>query len=210
MERGIVNFSIGLDIMAQKKTQIAIISGDLLQRRGLEVILREQKTVYHVDAFDSFDAFQNSGSDQYTLLYIESELLALHIDYFKTRQIKVIPIVSNHTPVEFSEGNYLYTRWSAETMELAILDTFEYQEPFSDTTFEKGLSGRELEVLTEVARGMTNKEIADTLNISMNTVMTHRKNITAKLNIKTVSGLTFYALVNGLISGEEVVKKASD
>lgn len=79
-----------------------------------------------------------------------------------------------------------------------------------NSTTDKGLSSRELEVLTEVARGLTNKEIADTLNISMNTVMSHRKNITAKLNIKTVSGLTFYALMNGLISGEEVVEKASD
>ena len=47
-------------------------------------------------------------------------------------------------------------------------------------------------------------EIAEHLNISLNTVLTHRKNITAKLGIKTVSGLTFYAIMNGLISGDEI------
>ena len=48
------------------------------------------------------------------------------------------------------------------------------------------------------------KEIADKLNISLNTVLTHRKNITAKLGIKTVSGLTFYAIMNGIISGDDI------
>jgi DNA-binding CsgD family transcriptional regulator len=45
-----------------------------------------------------------------------------------------------------------------------------------------------------------NKEIADRLNISINTVLSHRKNLTAKLGIKTVSGLSFYAMMNGYIS----------
>ena len=48
------------------------------------------------------------------------------------------------------------------------------------------------------------QEIADKLNISLNTVLTHRKNITAKLGIKTVSGLTFYAIMNGIISGDDI------
>ena len=50
----------------------------------------------------------------------------------------------------------------------------------------------------------TNKEIADKLNISLNTVLSHRKNITTKLGIKTVSGLTFYAIMNGIISGDDI------
>ena len=61
------------------------------------------------------------------------------------------------------------------------------------------LSGREIDVLRLVASGMINKQIADTLNISINTVLTHRKNITAKLGIKSVSGLSFYAMMNGII-----------
>ena len=63
---------------------------------------------------------------------------------------------------------------------------------------------REVEVLQLIVKGGTNKEIADKLCISLNTVLTHRKNITAKLGIKTVSGLTFYAIMNGLVSGEDI------
>ncbi len=61
------------------------------------------------------------------------------------------------------------------------------------------LSSREKEILICVAKGMLNKEIADLYNISIYTVITHRKNITRKTGIKTVAGLTVYALLNNLI-----------
>jgi regulator of cell morphogenesis and NO signaling len=66
------------------------------------------------------------------------------------------------------------------------------------------LSPRELEVLQLVACGYLNKQIADKLSISLHTVISHRKNITRKLQIKTVAGLTMYAALKGLISSPEV------
>ena len=66
----------------------------------------------------------------------------------------------------------------------------------------ESLSDREIEVLKEVVRGRSNKEIADLLNISIHTVMSHRKNITAKTNIKSQAGLTVYALTNNILSLE--------
>ena len=64
---------------------------------------------------------------------------------------------------------------------------------------ENALSEREKEILVCVAKGMLNKEIADKYNISIYTVISHRKNITRKIGIKTVAGLTVYALLNGLL-----------
>lgn len=63
---------------------------------------------------------------------------------------------------------------------------------------DEELSAREKEVLKEVVNGLSNKEIANKLNISTHTVISHRKNITRKLDIHSVAGLTIYALVNGL------------
>ena len=65
------------------------------------------------------------------------------------------------------------------------------------------LSKREIDVLVAVAKGMMNKEIADLMNISIHTVISHRKNITRKTGIKSVSGLTVYALLNNLINENE-------
>ena len=68
------------------------------------------------------------------------------------------------------------------------------------------LSKREIDVLVAVAKGLMNKEIADLMNISIHTVISHRKNITRKTGIKSVSGLTVYALLNNLIDETEVYK----
>ena len=66
------------------------------------------------------------------------------------------------------------------------------------------LSLREKEILISVAQGLLNKEIADRHNISINTVITHRKNITRKTGIKTVPGLTVYALLNNLLEIKDI------
>jgi DNA-binding CsgD family transcriptional regulator len=66
------------------------------------------------------------------------------------------------------------------------------------------LSQREKEILVCVAKGMLNKEIADHCNLSIHTVITHRKNITRKTGIKTVAGLTVYALLNNLIDSSSI------
>ncbi len=63
----------------------------------------------------------------------------------------------------------------------------------------EALSEREKDVIVSLAQGMTNKEIADHLCISINTVITHRRNIARKLQIHSPAGLTIYAIVNNLV-----------
>jgi DNA-binding CsgD family transcriptional regulator len=74
----------------------------------------------------------------------------------------------------------------------------------TDDLQNEDLSDREKDVLRLVALGMTNREIGEKLFISAHTVITHRKNITAKLGIKTIAGLTMYALINQLLIPEEI------
>lgn len=68
------------------------------------------------------------------------------------------------------------------------------------------LSNRETDVLVALVKGLTNKEISDKLYISVHTVITHRKNIVRKTGIKSVSGLTVYALLNNLVDETEIYK----
>jgi len=63
----------------------------------------------------------------------------------------------------------------------------------------EALSDRERDVIIGVVQGLQNKEIADRLYISVNTVITHRRNIARKLQIHSPAGLTIYAIVNGLV-----------
>lgn len=64
---------------------------------------------------------------------------------------------------------------------------------------QEALSDRERDVVISLVQGMSNKEIADHLFISVNTVITHRRNIARKLQIHSVAGLTIYAIVNNLV-----------
>ena len=64
---------------------------------------------------------------------------------------------------------------------------------------DNNLSSREIEVLSLVAQGYMNKEIADRLNISITTVISHRKNIQDKLKVRSVSALTIYAVMHGYV-----------
>ena len=92
-------------------------------------------------------------------------------------------------------------RIKIETKLREIINTV--SEP-TETTENYELSDREKEILVAVAKGMTNKEIADLHNISIHTVISHRKNISRKTGIKSVSGMTVYALLNNLIVQNEI------
>ncbi len=76
-------------------------------------------------------------------------------------------------------------------------------EPQEHTT-TNDLSEREKEVIRLVAMGLSNKEIAEKMFIAVNTVMTHRRNINRKTGIHAAAGLTIYAIVNNIISVDEV------
>lgn len=201
--------------MSRKRTRLAVILGDVLRILGLKVVLKAVNPTATIDSFGTLDEYRATGHEEYDILYVEDSIIALNSEYFRGKRYHLIPILTGINPAEISSNNiqgttFIHTGWDYQTLEAALLDSFETNQIILDSTSDKGLSSREVDVLKEVARGLTNKEIADTLNISMNTVMTHRKNITAKLNIKTVSGLTFYALMNNLVSGNEVVERASE
>jgi len=87
-----------------------------------------------------------------------------------------------------------------------ILKILETTLPKNDQTTDNiELSDREKEVLVALTKGLANKEIADKLHISTHTVVSHRKNIVRKTGIKTVAGLTLYALFNNLVSQDDVM-----
>jgi DNA-binding NarL/FixJ family response regulator len=108
-------------------------------------------------------------------------------------------LIQLHTKIEtvfLSDPKEELTRKINLRMETA------YHKSEKEETSE--LSTREKSILREIALGRTSKEIADRLFISAHTVITHRKNINRKLGIKTVSGLTVYAILNKIVSPAEL------
>ena len=74
----------------------------------------------------------------------------------------------------------------------------------SSSSDSQSLTPREREIIICVVKGMTNKEIAAQLFLSTHTVITHRRNISKKLQIHSPSGLTIYAIMNKLVELEDI------
>lgn len=93
----------------------------------------------------------------------------------------------------------------AEAIETKLLNVVEQKQGDGDSTEAKSeLSAREREIICCVVKGMTNKQIAESLFLSTHTVIAHRRNIANKLQIHSPAGLTIYAIVNKLVDISEV------
>lgn len=90
---------------------------------------------------------------------------------------------------------------SEATIEQTVTSLFASRKS-SDSASE--LTQREKEIIIGVVKGLSNKEIAANINVSVNTVMTHRRNIAAKLQIHSAAGLTVYALMSNLITLDQL------
>ena len=113
-------------------------------------------------------------------------------------------LVMNHLPEKADQKEALCVLNSISSLQYDIHKHILLEETAIEgrkilSPVDNTLSEREKEVLVCVANGMINKEIADRLNISVHTVVSHRKNITAKTGIKTIAGLAVYALLNNLL-----------
>ena len=114
-------------------------------------------------------------------------------------------LVMNHLPAEADQQEAYKVLSSIQLLQEDIRKHILLEETALEgrkrgRTEDNTLTAREKEILVCVAKGLLNKEIADRLHISIHTVITHRKNISQKTGIKTVAGLTVYALLNHLLA----------
>ena len=91
-----------------------------------------------------------------------------------------------------------------EELKTRLTQSLSKEEEPTETDKPETLSQREKEIMSCVAKGLTNKEIAEVLFLSVHTVATHRRNISSKLQIHTPAGLTIYAIINKLVKLEDI------
>lgn len=77
-------------------------------------------------------------------------------------------------------------------------------QPYEDSETKPELTQRETDIVVCVAKGMTNKQIAEEFCLSTHTIMTHRRNISAKLQIHSPAGITVYAIANKLVNIKDI------
>lgn len=190
--------------LADSDTQIPL----LIIRFFDEYVQEIRAHIRHEDEF----SFEQHATDDQHVTAKAIELKNLIIKYYphsqvhddKSREQTRLLYAALHDIYHFESELALHCAIEDKIM-IPALAAKEMQQGKAAESGEKetetdGLSAREKEVLVQVVKGLSNKEIADVLCLSAHTVMSHRKNIVRKLNIHSTAGLTIYAIVNGIVN----------
>jgi DNA-binding CsgD family transcriptional regulator len=191
--------------MSNRPVKITIIEPSLILRSGIIAVLKQIKSI-PTEVFDvrDLDELKTSPSGQKSELLIASPMFSLPAikKEMSNPDVKCLALLNNlldsTTLKTYDEAISIYD--SAEQIQEKLTKLL--STPLEDELDKKrheSLSQREKEIIVCVIKGMTNKQIADSLNLSSHTVISHRKNIANKLQIHSTAGLTIYAIVNKLV-----------
>ena len=197
----------------QTNQRIIIIEPSTIVFAGLQSIIERMhiaESIYHVTELDTIT--QKLAQLRADIIIVNTAVFGFHKNLsiksiFKDcTHVSIIAFVSQYSDSQFLKqfDDIIDIYDDAQTISAKIRHIIEQDTIDITETDTTELSEREQEVLIAVVKGLINKEIASTLNISIHTVMSHRKNITRKTGIKSISGLTVYALFNNLIKQEDV------
>ena len=195
-------------------TKIAIAEPSIMLRIGLEQLLRElpdAEVVFSTDNLSSLYARINALHPDILivnpLLYDYTKRSTIRAEFDSLPNLRLIGLVTSYIESQHQrqfagviELNDDFQRIKSTLNQVTNSLQSDGDEPDTDP-----LSDREKEVLICLSKGLKNNEIADTLNISVHTVITHRKNIVRKTGIKSVAALTVYAILNNLIEEKDII-----
>ena len=199
--------------MMNHQPEIAIVEANTLTSLGLKTILERMIPMAVIRTFHSFGELTDDTPDMYAHYFISAQIYVEHNAFFLPRKRKTIVLAGDSHQFQLSGVPILNIYQTEEGLVKDILKLHQHAHhdgypvkdmPPTPPTTGHELSAREIEVLVLITKGLINKEIADKLNIGLTTVITHRKNITEKLGIKSVSGLTIYAVINGYVEADRI------
>ena len=190
--------------------EIAIIEKNTLTALGLETILEELIPNAVIRLFPTFEQLIEDTPDMYAHYFVSAQIYFEHTAFFLERSPKAI-VLSAGESTALNGVPYLNMCLSQEKLIKSFMMMQKHghkmkPHPHAIKMQEtpNSLTPREIDVLCLITKGLANKEIADKLNIGLTTVISHRKNITEKLGIKSASGLAIFAVMHGFIEADSI------
>lgn len=193
--------------MKTEAVGLLVIEPSLLIREGLKTVLSQMRVAFRMEEADVNvrDLTRLLHKTAPNIVVLNPDLLPPDCIINRVgNQMVFIGLISRNSH-KSGQFDFVLEHNSSRQEIIAVLEEALKKAGLCENSNDNvSLSDRETEVLKWVALGLTNNEISEKLFISTHTVMTHRKNITRKLEIKTVSGLTVYAILIGIIKPEEL------
>ncbi len=189
------------------RPKVAIVDANTLAVLGLKQILQNVLPIMTVNTFGSLSELESDNPDQYVHYFVSMDIVLANRFFFLERQRKTIVLtLSLNDTSQLRDFHSLCINQPESQLvrQLLMLQQHAHKggrnlPPLPQILKQKILTDREIEVMSLIAQGLINKEIADRLNIGLSTVITHRKNIMDKLGMKSVSALTIYAVMHGYV-----------
>lgn len=197
------------------RPRIAIIERNTLTGLGLAGLIEHAMPIAEVCLFSDCKALQEAGCDGFFHFFAAQRTLLDAPEFFAPFRHRTIVLTEgDEAPFVPTGYHVLNAAQPEEQLVRAFLQLVQHAHaggrripagiPSMPAATGAQLTPRETDVLRGIVKGFINKEIASQLNISLATVISHRKNLIDKLNIRSVSGLTIYAVMHGLVSAEEI------
>ena len=165
--------------------EIAIIEPNTLTSIGLRIILEELIPNAVIRSFSTFEALIDDTPDMYAHYFVSAQIYFAHTSFFLNRRPRAIVLAVGEQPA-LNGVPTLNICLPQDQLVQAIMQLRKYghsMHPHPSTQ---------------------QQDIEHELNISLTTVISHRKNITEKLGIKSVSGLAIYAVMRGYIEADSI------
>ncbi|SHF24018.1 LuxR C-terminal-related transcriptional regulator [Dysgonomonas macrotermitis] len=197
--------------MASMNKVLAVAETSYIIRKGLVYVLSQLPIVAKVVELKELeDINYQLGIIKPDALLINPMLLGhsvrgdirQHLDL--ERNTPIIALVYNLIDERFYQSYDALIRINDSESKIEEVLSTTLNKEHSKKADQEELSDREKEILISIVKGMSNKEIAEFHNISIHTVITHRRNIGRKLEIHSVSGLTIYAILNKLVDIKDI------
>lgn len=189
--------------MDKSRINIAIIEPSHIVFEGITNVLMKFKKDFYLYRFSDLEELKHSTSkESFNVAIINPSAIQNRLNDFIKLKNSCPGILWIALVYSFFDDDLLQKFDDSLSVNASLDQIFNkigQHNPGSDKIQQEDLSDRELEVLIQLVKGLANKEIADKLNISIHTVISHRKNITDKTGIKSLSGLTIYAITKKIV-----------
>ena len=203
-----VIYILSLHSPAMHQISIAIIDANVLTAIGLQRLLEEIIPPAEIMLFGSFDDMLSNGETTYVHYFVSSRIYFEHASFFRENMRRSIVLVNGDMSI--AGVKTINVCQSENSIVRDILSMHQrghgssMMPDISGRRQEVQLTPREIEVAVLLCKGHINKEIADILNISVTTVISHRKNIMEKLQARSLANIIIYAVMTGMVDVAEL------